>query len=120
MPPAPAGAAGQMTGYTPRVRGEEPPSSWLRDNNGQRAVEERIRLLLRAPRTAEGYLRFERGLHNQRPHPPEYLTWIDLRDGTPVAGRYVIDVVSDDTFVTPASADVIAREVARRARLAQW
>ncbi|QIS18758.1 ESX secretion-associated protein EspG [Nocardia terpenica] len=117
MPQTPAGAAGKLVGYTPRVRGEEPPSSWLRNDDGRRPVEERIRLLLRAPRAAEGYIRIEQHPGGQPAPPPHYLTWIDIREGTPAAGRYLIDVDDNDSVLTPAAPDVIAREVARRAGL---
>lgn len=117
MPTAPAGAAGQMIGYTRRVRGQEPPSSYRHADNGQQPVEERIRTLLRAPRTAEGYLKIERDLHDRRRQPAVYVSWIDIRDGHPGAGRYLIDVNANDTTVTPASADTIANELHRRAEL---
>jgi hypothetical protein len=117
MPAAPASAIGQMIGYTPRVRGDEPPSSWLRNDAGQRPVEERIRLLLRLPRTAQGYLRIDRYLNERRPHPPAYVSWIDVRTDSRAGGRYLIDVDDSDTIVTPASADVIARELNQRAEL---
>ncbi|WP_225728622.1 MULTISPECIES: ESX secretion-associated protein EspG [unclassified Nocardia] len=117
MPPAPAGTAGQMIGYTPRVRGQEPPSSWLRNVHGKHPVEERIRLLLRAPRTAEGHLRIERHLRNTRPHPPSYLSWIDIHNNHPAAGRYVIEVDENDTVVTPSSNETIAQKLHRSAEL---
>ncbi|MFI9511246.1 ESX secretion-associated protein EspG [Nocardia sp. NPDC052566] len=117
MPAVPAGAAGQMIGYTPRVRGQEPPRSWLRTENGDHPVEERIRLLLRAPRTREGHLRIERHLRAERPHPPIYLSWIDIHTDRPAAGRYLIEVNDNDTTVTPASSELIARELRRRAAL---
>ncbi|WP_084510614.1 ESX secretion-associated protein EspG [Nocardia lijiangensis] len=116
MPTVSAGAAGQLVGYTPRVRGEEAPSSWTTANTGQQPVEERIRTLLHLPRTAEGYLRIERYLHDRRPHPPAHVSWIDVSDSIPAAaGRYLIDVTHHDTTVTPASAEVIARELRNRA-----
>ncbi|MFJ1459444.1 ESX secretion-associated protein EspG [Nocardia sp. N2S4-5] len=114
MPSVPAGALGRLAGYTPRVRGEEPPSSWLRNDVGQRPVEERIRLLLRVPRTAQGYLRVDRGLHARRPHPSAYISWIDVSGNTRAGGRYVIEVTDSDTIVTGASAEDIAREIQRR------
>jgi len=117
LPPTPAGALPRLIGYTPRVRGEEPPSSWLLNNNNQRPIEERIRLLLRASRTAEGYLRIERNLSDDRPYPPEYMSWFDIRTGTPAAGRYLVDVTHTDTTITPASAETIASELHRRADL---
>lgn len=117
LPQTPAGAVAQMRGYTPRVRGEEPPSSWGRNQNGQSPVEERIRMLLRAPRSAEGYLRIERHLHQDRRYPPDYMSWFDVRTGAPAVGRYLVDVAHTDTFITPASAETIAAELFRRADL---
>lgn len=117
MPPTPAGSAGKMIGYTPRVRGEQPPTSWVASATGEHPVEERIRGLLRLPRTAEGHLRIERNLHAQRPHPPAYLSWIDIRPNHPASGRYLITVDNNDTYVLPASVDVIANELHHRAGL---
>ncbi|WP_174185585.1 ESX secretion-associated protein EspG [Nocardia barduliensis] len=114
MPASPAGAASRMTGYTPRVRGEEPPTSWRLSDRGH-PVEERIRALLRLPRTAEGHLRVERYLRDRRPHPPSYVSWIDIRDDQPAHGRYLISVENTETVVLPASSDVIADELHRRA-----
>ncbi|WP_280258503.1 ESX secretion-associated protein EspG [Nocardia wallacei] len=114
MPAVPAGALGGLAGYTPRVRGEEPPSSWLRNDADQRPVEERIRLLLRVPRTAQGYLRIDRCLHDRRPHPSTYVSWIDVSENTRAGGRYLIEVTDNDTIVTAASAEDIAREIQRR------
>lgn len=116
MPPAAGGAAERMLGYTPRVRGEEPPSSWHRAPNGEHAVEERIRSLLRLRRNAEGHFRIERNGHT-RLRQPSYLSWIDIHPDLPAAGRYIIDVNDNDTLVTPGSPDVIARELSRRAAL---
>lgn len=117
MPPAVTGATAKMVGYTPRVRGEEPPSSWAPAPNGEHVVEERIRSLLRLRRNAEGHFRIERNDHGTRPHPPSYLSWIDIHPDLPAAGRYIIDVNDNDTLVAPASPEVIARELSRRAAL---
>ncbi|CAM4377085.1 ESX secretion-associated protein EspG [Nocardia ninae] len=118
MPTAPPGAAGQMIGYTRRVRGQEPSTSYRHPDDGQQSIEERIRTLLRAPRTAEGHLKIERYLHDRRHHhPAAYLSWIDIRNGHPAAGRYLIDVNANDTTVTPASADTIANELHHRAEV---
>jgi hypothetical protein len=117
LPQTPAGALAQMRGYTPRVRGEEPPSSWGRNHSGQSPVEERIRMLLRTPRSAEGYLRIERHLHNDRPYPPAYMSWFDVRTGVPAVGRYLVEVTHTDTLVTPASAEIMAAEIFHRADL---
>lgn len=72
-----------------------------------------------APATTKrrGHLRIERFLHEPRPHPPSYLSWIDIRSEHPAAGRYLITVDDNDTFVVPASAAVIADELYRRAEL---
>ncbi|MGQ4600537.1 ESX secretion-associated protein EspG [Nocardia sp. R6R-6] len=117
MPAAPAGTAGRMIGYTPRVRGEEPPTSWRSSSDRDTPVEERIRALLRLPRTAEGHLRVERYLHDLRPHPPCYVSWLDIRDDQSAHGRYLISVENTETVVLPASSDVIASELHRRADL---
>ncbi|ATL66784.1 ESX secretion-associated protein EspG [Nocardia terpenica] len=118
MPPARPGAVGGMVGYTPRVRGQQPPSSW-HTGDGRQPVEERIRLLLRAPRAAEGHLCIERYLHARNASPPVYLNWVDIRDDHRAGGRYLIAVDDNDTIVTPATEDVIARELHRCAHLDQ-
>ncbi|MGV9611359.1 ESX secretion-associated protein EspG [Nocardia xishanensis] len=117
LPRTRAGAAGTMIGYTPRVRGEQPPTSWKPAANGERAVEERIRSLLRLPRNAEGHLLIQHHPQRGRPHPPTYRSWIDIHDRHPAAGRYLIAVDDNETVVTPASADVVARELHRHTTL---
>ncbi|AFU06236.1 hypothetical protein AW168_19845 [Nocardia brasiliensis] len=116
MHTATTGRAGPMAGYTPRVRGEQPPTTWFVSHDGDLPPEERIRALLRAPRTAEGHLCIEQRRHSRRPHPPVYLNWIDIADNHPAAGRYLIDVGSDTTVI-PASAEVVASELYSRAGL---
>lgn len=116
MPTTPPGSIDTMVAYTPRVRGQEPPSSWLRTESGQSQPEERIRRFLRLPRAAEGHFRIDLNPRAERPHPPSYLYWVDIHDGSRAAGRYLIDVAYDTT-VTPASREVIAAELARRAEL---
>ncbi|RMI29898.1 ESX secretion-associated protein EspG [Nocardia stercoris] len=117
MPIAAPGAAGPLHGYTPRVRGEESPTSWLQDDFGDGPVEERIRDLLRAPRGLDGYLRIERGIHQGHPASREFLSWIDVLDPASAAGRYLIEVANDDTIVSPASTQAIADVLCRRADL---
>jgi hypothetical protein len=114
LPPTAAGAAGTMTGYTPRVRGEEPPGSWLRDEAGQRPIEERMRTLLRAPRTAEGYLRIEAGPRG-RQRPPDHLTWFDVHPDARSAGRYLVDVSNSETTITAITPEEFAALIVRRA-----
>lgn len=111
MPPAVPGQVGDLTGYTPRVRGEQPPSSWLRTHDGSAPVEDRIRSLLRAPRTAEGYLRIERNLHDHRPHTPTFVNWIDIRPQHPAEGRYLVTADDNETRVMAASAEVVAHQL---------
>ncbi|WP_280258029.1 hypothetical protein [Nocardia abscessus] len=78
-----------------------------------------MRTLLRLPRNAEGHLCVERYLHDRRPHPPSYVSWIDIRDDHPVHGRYLISGENTETVVLPASSDVIAGELDRRADLGE-
>ncbi|MBO0852165.1 MAG: ESX secretion-associated protein EspG [Nocardia sp.] len=119
MPNMTPGSAGKLVGYTPRVRGELPPKSWLRDAEGRRPVEERIRTLLHLSRTAQGYLRIDRHLHDERPYPLLFVSWIDV-ESPRAHGRYLVDADDNDTIITPASEQVIAQELHRRARLDQW
>ncbi|MCP2290831.1 ESX secretion-associated protein EspG [Nocardia amikacinitolerans] len=119
MPTTPAGAVSEMTGYTPRVRGEQPPTSWRASADHGHPVEERIRSLLRLPRTAEGHLRIERHLHQRRPQPPTYASWIDIRNDQAAHGRYLITVDNNETTVTPASPETIAKKLHHWADLGQ-
>lgn len=119
MPPANPGALGDMIGYTPRVRGEDPPSSWGHSKNTAPPAEERIRALLRAPRNAEGYFKVSTHLHARRRQSPTYLSWIDVRDDHPAAGRYLIHVDHHDTKVKAATAESTAAALVRRAGLDQ-
>ncbi|MEV0365101.1 ESX secretion-associated protein EspG [Nocardia fusca] len=123
MPPNTAGPAERMVGYTPRIRGDEPPSTYFRDSAGRAPIEERIRAFLRAPRAAEGH--FTMATHASLGAPPTYLSWVDIREDRPAAGRYLIAVDDNDTTVAPASREDIERyltqltgpdPVSRRAR----
>lgn len=82
--------------------------------DGKTPVEEHIRQLQQAPRTAEGHLRIERCLHDERPNPPEFLSWIDVSVEHPAAGRYLIEVDNNNSVVMPAAAETIALELNRR------
>ncbi|MFE9785821.1 ESX secretion-associated protein EspG [Nocardia salmonicida] len=116
MPPAAPGKLPRMIGFTPRVRGEEPPTTYFVQADGSEVVETRIRALLRAPRSAEGHLCIERGLRDDQRYPPHYMNWLDIREGHRAAGRYLIDV-GNDTVVDPASDAHIADQLIRRAQL---
>lgn len=113
MPQTAAGTMPEMIGYTPRIRGEEQPSTWMVSNNGAGPAEERIRALLRAPRTADGNLCIEHHPNSTRPYPREYLYWLDIRPGTKAEGRYLIDI-AHHTTVTPATSIDIARTLTKR------
>ncbi|MFD3591453.1 hypothetical protein ACFWU5_01905 [Nocardia sp. NPDC058640] len=115
MPPADAGGAGAMTGYTPRVRGIGQPTSWNRGADGRLPVDERIRTLMRKPRSAEGQLIIERGLRTEYPSPAQYLNWIDVVPGQFASGRYLVQVDRDDTFVIPTDLRTLAAELHTRA-----
>ncbi|MFD3506815.1 ESX secretion-associated protein EspG [Nocardia sp. NPDC058666] len=117
MPSAEPGGAGSMLGYTPRVRGDEPPTSWGRTGDGRLPVDERIRKLARIPRSAEGQLIIERDLTSNRPWPPHYLSWIDIPSGQFASGRYLVEVRNHETIVTAASTARIAQELRRHAGL---
>lgn len=117
MPEVAPGKLGRLAGYTPRVCGDEPPSTFLLDAKGQPPVEERMRWLLRAPRTTEGFLRIDRYLRDRRPPRPAYLSWIDVGQPAGAAGRYLVDFVDTDTVLVPASEQTIAAELHRRAEL---
>ncbi|WP_446223012.1 ESX secretion-associated protein EspG [Nocardia sp. IBHARD005] len=117
LPPAAAGEAGRMVGYTPRVRGEQMQQQWNRDPDGRLPVDERIRKLLRLPRSAEGQLIIERDVDQQSPRPARYSSWIDVEAGRFGAGRYLIDVRNDETAVLPVDLPTLAAAVAERAGL---
>lgn len=115
LPAAERGRIGPLVGYTPRVRGEQPPSTWGRMPDGSVPIEERIRALVMAqPRSAEGYFVIERGLDLPRPPAPIYTSWFDIAPGHRDSGRYVIDVDHMDTTVTPVTPDALVRELIRR------
>lgn len=117
LPVTDAGRAGRLIGHTPRVRGEQQPSTWGRMANGARPVEERIRTLtMTQPRSADGYFVIERGLDQPRPHEPVYTSWIDVESGRKTSGRYLIDVDHMDTTITPVTPTTLARELVRRCR----
>ncbi|MFE3545099.1 ESX secretion-associated protein EspG [Nocardia sp. NPDC059177] len=112
LPAAAAGRAEQMVGYTPRIRGEAEPSSWRVAADGRSPVEERIRALLRLPRSAEGAFRIDHSRSTQ----PTYISWVDVADGYRATGRYLITVneTGTDTVVLPAGIETIAAELRRR------
>ncbi|MFC6014029.1 ESX secretion-associated protein EspG [Nocardia lasii] len=112
LPKAAPGGAGPMTAYTPRVRGEQPPTTWIRDAQGRLPAEERIRTLMHRRRSAEGYFVIERDPGTHR--PIQYLSWIDVPPGQFASGRYLVEVDDNDTTVIPADRTTIAREISRR------
>ncbi|WP_280435974.1 ESX secretion-associated protein EspG [Nocardia carnea] len=116
MPPNTAGPAERMVGYTPRIRGDEPPTTYFRDSAGRPPIEERIRAFLRAPRAAEGH--FTTATHVSRGGPPTYLSWVDIREDRPAAGRYLISVDENQTTVSPAAREDVQRHLAGRASVA--
>ncbi|WP_063054748.1 ESX secretion-associated protein EspG [Nocardia salmonicida] len=116
MPAAVAGKLPRMIGYTPRVRGDEPPTTYFVQSDGRGVVETRIRSLLRAPRAAEGHICIELDVRRGQRYPPHFMNWLDIRVGHRAAGRYLIDV-GNDTVVDPASVTHIADELTRRAQL---
>ncbi|MFD3707509.1 ESX secretion-associated protein EspG [Nocardia sp. NPDC058658] len=111
LPKAAAGRAGQMVGYTQRVRGES-PTSWHVSADGQSQVEERMRAFLRLPRSAEGAFRID----HPRSAEPTYISWVDIAPGQRAAGRYLISVneTGTDTVILPADADTVASELRSR------
>jgi len=116
LPPTPAGAAEAMLGFTPRVRGEEPPSRWGLTPDGQAPVEEQIRNLVRQRRSGEGHFAILRGLDTAHPHPPRYASFIDVAAGRPMSGRYLITVDDHDTRVVPVSPTTLPRELLAHVR----
>ncbi|TLG09453.1 hypothetical protein FEK35_15110 [Nocardia cyriacigeorgica] len=114
LPPAAAGDAGRMVGFTPRVRGEQMPQQWNREPDGRLPVDERIRKLLRLPRGAEGQLVIETRVDEQPAAPGRYLSWIDVAPGRYGSGRYLVEVRNDDTIVLPADLPTLASTIAAR------
>lgn len=110
LPPASAGKAGVLHGYTPRVRGAEPPTTWLRDQHGQLPADDRIRILMRQHRCAEGQFSIETGLRSDHPSLPRHLSWIDIDRGRS-AGRYLVEVDDNDTHVTGVDPQTLARHL---------
>lgn len=60
---------------------------------------DRMRRLLRAPRTGSGHIEVRRGIRTERPFPPGYLSWFDIRDD----GRYVYRQEFRDFRIDPVS-----------------
>lgn len=116
LPPTAAGGAGDMHGYTPRVRGIEPVTTWLRTNDGRLPEDERIRKLLRLRRYSEGQLIIESGVRTPQQFPPMYLSWIDIASGF-AAGRYLIEVTESDTVVTSVSPTRLVDRLGQKVRL---
>ncbi|MFI1459422.1 ESX secretion-associated protein EspG [Nocardia carnea] len=118
MPPSTAGPVERMVGYTPRIRGDEPPTTYFQDSIGRPPVEERIRAFLRAPRAAEGH--FTIATHVSRGAPPTYLSWVDIREDRPAAGRYLISVDENQTTVSPAAREDVQRHLSRSISVSVW
>ncbi|MFD6390960.1 ESX secretion-associated protein EspG [Nocardia sp. NPDC060259] len=116
LPPAEPGGAGDMHGYTPRVRGNEPVTTWLRSNDGRLPEDERIRKLLRLRRSAEGQLIIESGVRARQQLPSTYLSWADISSGF-AAGRYLIEVTESDTVVTTVSPTLLVGKLEQKVRL---
>lgn len=112
MPTAEPGRLPQLAGFTERLRSGE-KTSYMVPGSGPPPEEQIRALLLSAPRTREGHLCVETHLQARNPPPRQFLNWIDIRDDSKAAGRYLIDV-AHHTTVTPASQETIARELDRR------
>ncbi|MFI5720485.1 ESX secretion-associated protein EspG [Nocardia sp. NPDC051750] len=72
-------------------------------------VPDRMRRLLRAPRTGSGHIEVRRGIRDARPFPPGYLSWFDVRDD----GRYVARHEYRDFRIDPVSNDELKRLLTR-------
>ncbi|MCM6777974.1 ESX secretion-associated protein EspG [Nocardia sp. CDC159] len=72
-------------------------------------VTDRMRRLLQLPRTAIGHLEARQALHTSRPHPPRYLSWIDIEND----GRYLYYQQHNDLHIEPCSPDRLHREITR-------
>lgn len=62
-------------------------------------TSDRMRRLLRAPRVGSGHIEVRRGIRAERPFPPGYLSWFDVRDD----GRYVYRQEYRDFRIDPVS-----------------
>lgn len=58
--------------------------------------------------------------HVLRGAPSTYLSWADVREGRPAAGRYLIAVDQNDTTVTPASREHIERHLTPAHRIRNY
>lgn len=72
-------------------------------------TSDRMRRLLRAPRTGSGHIEVRRGIRAGRPFPPGYLSWFDVRDD----GRYVYRQEYRDFRIDPMSNTEIKGLLAR-------
>ncbi|WP_278261338.1 ESX secretion-associated protein EspG [Nocardia sp. AG03] len=111
LPPTPSGAAGPMLGFTPRVRGEQPPARWGVTPDGRPPIEEQIRSLVLRRRSGEGHFAISRPLGGGRAFSNRYVSFIDVDAGRLSSGRYLITVDENDTRVVPVSPTTLSREL---------
>ncbi|MBO0852855.1 MAG: ESX secretion-associated protein EspG [Nocardia sp.] len=74
---------------------------------------DRMRKLLSQPRIGMGHIEVRCGLHDPRPHPPQYLSWFDVEHD----GRYTYRQHYSDFRIDPASAESISAEITRMMRV---
>ncbi len=91
---APKGSGPTLVDDIDRMR--ETDGMWI---SSTPQTPDRMRRLLRAPRVGSGHIEVRRGIRAERPFPPGYLSWFDVRDD----GRYVYRQEYRDFRIDPAS-----------------
>ncbi|MGW0182224.1 ESX secretion-associated protein EspG [Nocardia sp. NPDC003345] len=80
-------------------------------NGGKPQPADRMRRLLKAPRSGSGFLEARHRLRDPSPPPPRYLSWFDVA----ADGRYIYYHQYQDFHIVPISHEEMRREIDRLA-----
>ncbi|RDI64354.1 ESX secretion-associated protein EspG [Nocardia pseudobrasiliensis] len=83
--------------------------SWT---GSKESVTDRMRRLLKSPRAAVGHLEVQQAVNTTRPHPPQYLSWIDLEND----GRYLYFQQHNDLHIEPCSTERLLHRITQMAQ----
>ncbi|PPJ03450.1 hypothetical protein C5E44_34385 [Nocardia nova] len=98
----PAGQRPALIESTDRIRLSL--ESWT---GTQESTTDRMRALLRAPRSGAGHVEVRHQLHSPRPHPAQYLSWFDVEGD----GRYLHRERFNDFHIEPCPSERLRREL---------
>lgn len=102
LPPTPAGRVPQVVASPADVENE--PLLMGGPSRAESTPAARIRAMVAADRQAQGVIRVERALLQDRPLPPTHYSWMDITGD----GRYIVSS-GYDIRVTSATPEIIAR-----------